>query len=508
VCCPDFDTVCVGGACPAGDIIDCNGGCTLESWLADDYCDAALNCEELNYDEGDCGAPGECPNGEIPDCIDGCTLESWLADDYCDNALNCEELNFDDGDCEPSVPSNGCETSGTPGCGGCACEDCVCDEDSFCCNNSWDSLCVSACEIDCGGCPEAVCGDATCDATEDCTSCSEDCGACPECDAPIDCYDGDPCTEDVCTDDQQCTNDALATCCTDDASCASTGGCASEGYCGVSGCFEINSCCSADEECVSTDACITSTCGAEGTCSQSASGDASCCPADGVLFNGDIETWVPFVVDNAAADGGWHLTDAFPYSGTWSMRFGNPETGDLNFPATSGTLTSDLIAVPAGADAQLTFQYWTAQMGGLKLDLLLDGNWIPVWSETSSNLGTWNGIDLSLNDTAGKVIALRFTYETQTPSIVEGPHLDDVIITTACSPDTDTGGGGTCAAQDTSGEGSCNTELGFSWNGSTCSSVAGCSCIGEDCNAMWPTLAECTAAYAGCPGQAPGTDEL
>ena len=46
--------------CDPGYIPNCNGGCSLESWLADGFCDSALNCEELDFDDGDCSG-GEFP---------------------------------------------------------------------------------------------------------------------------------------------------------------------------------------------------------------------------------------------------------------------------------------------------------------------------------------------------------------------------------------------------------------------------------------------------------------
>jgi hypothetical protein len=47
--------------------------------------------------------------------------------------------------------SNGCSVSEAPGCGGCACEACVCAADDYCCGTAWDSLCVTACKNDCNG---------------------------------------------------------------------------------------------------------------------------------------------------------------------------------------------------------------------------------------------------------------------------------------------------------------------------------------------------------------------
>ncbi len=55
----------------------------------------------------------------------------------------------------------GCSTSDSPGCGGCACEACVCQADAFCCQTAWDDLCVGGCEqcgTNCGGGNPGGCG--------------------------------------------------------------------------------------------------------------------------------------------------------------------------------------------------------------------------------------------------------------------------------------------------------------------------------------------------------------
>ena len=39
---------------PDGQILDCDGGCTNESWLGDNYCDQAFNCSYFYEDYGDC----------------------------------------------------------------------------------------------------------------------------------------------------------------------------------------------------------------------------------------------------------------------------------------------------------------------------------------------------------------------------------------------------------------------------------------------------------------------
>ena len=70
-----------------------------------------LYCAELNFDEGDCEAIDEdCTPGLIEDCNGICAPQQWLGDGFCDDGsyeyngnpifFNCEELNFDEGDCD------------------------------------------------------------------------------------------------------------------------------------------------------------------------------------------------------------------------------------------------------------------------------------------------------------------------------------------------------------------------------------------------------------------------
>ena len=115
--------------CPIGQVTNCDGGCTTETWLADGYCDSALFCAELNYDDGDCPVCGDgvCADAESPfECPEDC--ESPCADG---EVLSCE--------C--------CENLGIPGCGANAeCESLICAADAFCCGNTWDTICAAAAE--------------------------------------------------------------------------------------------------------------------------------------------------------------------------------------------------------------------------------------------------------------------------------------------------------------------------------------------------------------------------
>jgi MYXO-CTERM domain-containing protein len=67
-------------------------------------------------------------------------------DGTCASGEYCDTCPADCGACDGCAPRSG------PGCPGCACEACVCAMDSYCCSDQWDSICVSECQNDCGGC--------------------------------------------------------------------------------------------------------------------------------------------------------------------------------------------------------------------------------------------------------------------------------------------------------------------------------------------------------------------
>ena len=177
-------------ACPSGQMLNCNGGCTSASWLGDNICDPVLNCAEFAFDEGDCGVvcgdgicsedePDVCPedcqepivcgdgvcedgedsdnciqdcppcdNGQVFNCNGGCTVASWVGDGICDQMLNCAEFAFDEGDC------------------GIVCGDGICSQGE-----------TPTCPEDCSEPP--VCGDGLCEDGEDTANCLEDCPPCP-----------------------------------------------------------------------------------------------------------------------------------------------------------------------------------------------------------------------------------------------------------------------------------------------------------------------------------------
>lgn len=127
LCIPSCQPNCAGKEC--GDD-GCGGSC---GWCGDAICvDFFCYAEDIPDCEGkECGPDGlggscgECAWGEI--C-------QW-------------------GQCVPNNDTNdGCTAWDLPTCGGCQCENCVCNMDPYCCDTQWDDICVDECMNDCGGC--------------------------------------------------------------------------------------------------------------------------------------------------------------------------------------------------------------------------------------------------------------------------------------------------------------------------------------------------------------------
>lgn len=101
-------------------------------------------CDGGGTFEGDCCEPKETPGCEDAD-VTSCTCAE---DDFCcDNTwdsmcvttakLSCGL------DCGGGPIDHGCCVVGTAGCDDSAVEACVCAADSFCCSTAWDAMCVS-----------------------------------------------------------------------------------------------------------------------------------------------------------------------------------------------------------------------------------------------------------------------------------------------------------------------------------------------------------------------------
>jgi hypothetical protein len=233
VCDPDFD-MCNGG-------YKCQEGKCVES--APVTCDTPDNgCIKTVCNSGS----GEC---EPFSDNDACADEDFCTQDVCG----------EDGQCtNPAIEGCGmndpCKPADVPGSSDQAVTECLCAEDSYCCTNKWDSLCVSKAKDLCGlscDCNNYPAEDLACESNSDCSWCGDtnlcnDGWSCVEgkcaqhsavmCDegASMGCMintcnssdgtcgltsdvtkcedDGDDCTETQCNEDGSCTNEPIPNC--------------------------------------------------------------------------------------------------------------------------------------------------------------------------------------------------------------------------------------------------------------------------------------------------------
>lgn len=174
---------CPGDGCDDGDV------CTI------DFCDGET-CFNL---------PVVCFDGD-PCTLDLCVKGTCIhVPTVCDDGDDCTVDT-----CEP-VPGEGpcCTTGESPGCADEGCEFIICAYVPTCCEIAWDEVCAGVAGEICDSCQGAI------------AQCSHE---------PIECFDGDPCTADLCIngecDFSQSSCDDGDPCTVD--SCDGRGGCTNE----------------------------------------------------------------------------------------------------------------------------------------------------------------------------------------------------------------------------------------------------------------------------------------
>lgn len=103
--------------CSDGQVPDCNGHCAPAGWVGDTICDnggwtfegnpISFDCQAFRFDEATCRS---CGWGEMLDCNGECSPQSWYADRTCDDGgwshlghpvvYHCVEYDFDGNDCQ------------------------------------------------------------------------------------------------------------------------------------------------------------------------------------------------------------------------------------------------------------------------------------------------------------------------------------------------------------------------------------------------------------------------
>ncbi len=76
---------------------------TIMDTVGDGECSDMLNCEQFDFDGGDCGCPDEWLG-----CNQICAFPylDLMGDGHCDAVFDCHKFDFDGGDCEPCIKSS------------------------------------------------------------------------------------------------------------------------------------------------------------------------------------------------------------------------------------------------------------------------------------------------------------------------------------------------------------------------------------------------------------------
>lgn len=180
-CSMKWDDLCVSlvaklGCGSCGDAPPPTGGATMSSGTGDldpttgGPEDGPVTTGGIGDDTGSLGGGDCCTAGDAPGCDDA-QIESCVCaqDDYCCDAawdsLCVDEVeDFACGSCGGAGESTGggdddtsvgdCCTTHAAGCSAASIEACVCNQDAYCCDTAWDSLCVGEVEtFGCATCP-------------------------------------------------------------------------------------------------------------------------------------------------------------------------------------------------------------------------------------------------------------------------------------------------------------------------------------------------------------------
>ena len=288
---------CVDSVCLGQEPLDCSDGndCTTDVCELDGSCSFPPSNDVVECDdgdectEGDTCAAGECTPTSTVDCNDGgpCVTASCDSEQGCitspNNGAACDDGDPCSGDgvcaagvCEPQGNPVGCNDqnpctadSCDPNSGECvnalADDGSACDDGNACTlgESCWDGACVPASNADCND--DNPCTADACDAGTGCQNPTVDGGPCEdgdectvgdECLAGVcfagqnaQCDDGNPCTDDLCTETGGCKNVSVFKPC-DDGDACTTGDVCTEGVCQGLGALDCN-----DNEPCTNDSC-------------------------------------------------------------------------------------------------------------------------------------------------------------------------------------------------------------------------------------------------------------
>ncbi len=290
-----------------------------------------------------------------------------------------------------------------------------------------------------------------------------------------------------------CVATALSGCCVADADCADQNPCTTTA-CGAGNLCVVTTapgCCFADADCDNGDACSTDTCVAGACIHQPVTG---CCTEVGKTSLLAI-TFLPGIIDGWQADPAqgqyrWREQAGTATDGNSALYFGDqagehfcPQfavfgtpAGTATMPVASGAYPTGVIALPAGAKAQVSFDARLAIRTQSNVDRLWlevipsGGGAVEVWNKTAvpnAQFGSWASQTVDLSAWAGQSVTLRFRFDvvnnTSNGGCYDagaGPRIDDVRVDVStcglgCKSDLDCNDGKTCTT-DTCTAGVCS----------------------------------------------------
>jgi len=136
-------------------------------------------------------------------------------------------------------------------------------------------------------------------------------------------------------------------------------------------------------------------------------------------------------VDNSSENGGWQISQALSHSETHSLWYGSKLTGDLNFGASEGTLTSDVFVIPPSYSISLSYWQWAGQSNTVELRVLANGESTTIVSTNANPTEEWTEVTYNMTPYGGQSVALEFFFST-TGGETSGVYIDDIAIVSDC----------------------------------------------------------------------------
>ena len=142
------------------DAVCCATVCALDPWCCNNSWDSICANEAVTSCPG-CGNPsaGDCTIAhataycqDATCCAQVCAVDVFCCNSSWDSFCASQAIALCVNTCAGSLANDCCVAHANPSCNEAACCSAVCAIDSFCCTNSWDSICANRARVMCGQC--------------------------------------------------------------------------------------------------------------------------------------------------------------------------------------------------------------------------------------------------------------------------------------------------------------------------------------------------------------------